>query len=472
MEKTYYEIIKFTSRGNICRTTMDYVQGDLLYDLVKRDTYISKEEVFYWFSSLIEQLVQYHKFSKNRCYRYLYPLSICITRDNELYLLDLEATNNDFVLKNIQTRSMRQHFIKPKRSSSYECKISQDLYGLGKTMQFVLAHCTVMPDLTRSEENKLHSIIDKCIGEEPKKQYQDFSQIQKETKFLKTNSKQGAPLTSYKKIAVLAGLTGVIIMGGMTAKALTSGGVDISGDGLSEINGIEASEEIGKDLFEAEGESNSIDDENNGHYGEEARGDAESKDNENNEQGDENKDENESDKDDAYGERASNGMNGSVDLNEAIKEMEDEIAELAYFLHENSSISNRMMISRGIEMELNLLRALALAYEREGFYKDAIMAYARLVEIEVKDENKEEAFIRKMKIEAELGLFEQALETGRIGLEQIDDSLSIVRTYFEIMIECGIYDADEVIGEYERICKDNPKAKTDGYLLKLISSLD
>ena len=452
MKKTYYEVIKFATRGNICRATMDYIQGDLLFDLVKRDTYISKEELFYWFSSLITQLIQYHKYSKNRCYHYLYPFSVCISRDSELYLLDLEATSNDFALKNIQTRSMRQHFIKTSNHASKENRISQDLYGLGKTMQFVLAHSIVMPELTRREASKLHSIISRCIGEDSKKQYYDLGHVQKDSKFLKQKGKQINSFTHNKKAIKLALITSMLTIGVITAKALMSGEAELegieSGGGNLKSNNTKI-EDVEKELVESEREINHNEHENYNDKEEETR------------EVNINKD---------VKEAKEVGINR--DVNEAIVEMEGAIGELASFLHENNSITNQRVISRGGEMEVNLLRALAMAYDREGFYNEGIKAYARLVEIEVRDEHKEMAFIRKMKMETEGGLFEQALETGRLGLEQMDYAIDIVKIYLEIMVESGFYNAQEIIKEYDRICIINPKTEADSYVVKLLGELE
>ena len=455
--KKYYEVIKFTNRSNICRGTMDYVQGDLLFDLVRKDTYISKEELFYWFDSLITQLVQYHSYSKNRCYRYLYPLSICITRNNELYLLDLEATSNDFVLKNIQTRSMRQHFIKSDNSTSRSNKLSQDLFGLGKTMQFVLAHCNVTPELTRRESRKLSYIIDKCLMEDSKKQYHDFSQIQKESKFLKLSNKQLPNLINSKKTVVLVLIVGVLAAGVITSKTIATKEVHTSGSVAEEIINEKVDSE--EDLRDAKKE---IQDMEKGSL--EAERDAPDAVKDMQIVDDERKTslighENDLEK-------------GDVDLHEAIEIMENEISKLSDLLLENSSLTNHKVIDRGVELELNILRALAMAYDREGFHQDGIKAYARLLEIEVQNEHKETAFIRKMKIESELSLFEQALETGQLGLEQMDYNLGIARTYLEIMIESGIYDASEITKEYERLSSNNSQMKTDSYTLKLLGGIE
>jgi len=179
-KKARYEVIKFIEHGGRCRLTMDYIPGELLMDRVRRNPQLIKSDLLEWFRLLVIQLEQYHRYSKNQCYRYLNPYSILITEEKKPILLDLTAESNEFVLKNLQQRPMRQYFFKITAHAWDESGLSKDLYSLGKTMQFVLAHAEVEPTLTRYEEYKLSKVIEKCLGENPKKQYQSLAQIQKE----------------------------------------------------------------------------------------------------------------------------------------------------------------------------------------------------------------------------------------------------------------------------------------------------
>ena len=178
--ETNYEVIRFVEHGNRCRPAMDYVSGELLIYRLKRYPEVEKKVLFEWMKQLLCQLELYHRCCNGQCYRYLNPYSVLVTKENRLLLLDLGAESNDFVLKNMQKRSMRNHFVKPIVHIRENTKLSLDLYGFGKTIQFILANTKVEPSLTRREEYQLSKVIKKCLGENPKKQYKDFKQVQKE----------------------------------------------------------------------------------------------------------------------------------------------------------------------------------------------------------------------------------------------------------------------------------------------------
>jgi len=207
-KKERYEVIKFVEHGGRCRLTMDYVQGELLIDRLKGSPELSKADVFDWFRLLAFQLDQYHRYSKQQSYRYLSPYSILITEQNQPVLLDLAAGSNDFALKNLQKRPMRQHFLKVVVHTWEDPKLSRDLFGIAKIMQFTLAHAQVTPSLTKSEAHRLSRIIEKCLCENPKKQYESLKQIQKDI----PKTKKNTPVPLRKLIVILAATLALLSM--------------------------------------------------------------------------------------------------------------------------------------------------------------------------------------------------------------------------------------------------------------------
>ena len=95
-------------------------------------------------------------------------------------LLDLNAQSNGFVLRNMQKPAMREHFVKPVIHIRESTRISLDFYGLGKTIQFILARTEDNISLSKIEEYLLSGVIEKCLGENPKKKYDNLKQVQKE----------------------------------------------------------------------------------------------------------------------------------------------------------------------------------------------------------------------------------------------------------------------------------------------------
>jgi hypothetical protein len=71
--------------------------------------------------------------------------------------------------------------------------------------------------------------------------------------------------------------------------------------------------------------------------------------------------------------------------------------------------------------------------------------------LENREDHLERAFIRKMKLEEELGWVLQAIETGRYALEIMGGNLDIGNLYLELLITSELFEQDEVRSEYERL---------------------
>lgn len=175
-----YEVIKFVEHGGRCRIIMDCASGQLLIHRLKDSSGITKEQIFKWFKMLVDELERYHRCKNNQCYRYLNPYSVLVTEEEKILLLDLSAESNSFVIKNMQMPAMRKHFVRPVIQIKENTPPALDLYGLGKTIQFVLAHTESYISLTKREEYLLSAIIEKCLGENPKRKYENLKQVQKE----------------------------------------------------------------------------------------------------------------------------------------------------------------------------------------------------------------------------------------------------------------------------------------------------
>ncbi|MBO5461525.1 MAG: hypothetical protein J5983_07010 [Ruminococcus sp.] len=171
---------------------MDRVQGELLIYKVKECQLMERKMLIDWMVQLLHQLQCYQRCHNGRNYRYVNPYSVLIARDGKILLLDLEAESNEFVMKNMQKRAMRRHFVRPVLNIMNNSDNILDIYGYGKTVQFMLANTKVEPALTRYQGNRLEKMINKCLSEETKKQYEDLRQIEKDLFFIsETKERQG-----------------------------------------------------------------------------------------------------------------------------------------------------------------------------------------------------------------------------------------------------------------------------------------
>lgn len=179
MEKMY-EVMGFVDHGAYSRQTMDCVPGTVMAEFLRHRPEADKEMLFRWFRELCLCLDQYHRSGRQRrIYRYLNPYSIVVTRDKELRLLDLEAPGNSFVMKQMQRRSVRDHFVKPSDSTEIGCGCQPDLFAYGRMIQFLLSYMTVTPCLTRIEEMRFLKIVGRCTGE-GKGRYECMDDVRRE----------------------------------------------------------------------------------------------------------------------------------------------------------------------------------------------------------------------------------------------------------------------------------------------------
>lgn len=151
-EKEGYEVIRFVERGAGCYVSTDYVRGITLYNWIQENTVIEKDRLQMWILEIIKQLVMFHKQQGKPSYNLLNPYNLIITRKNKIVFASVEnagKTSDKFTEKYFTPISQNQN---------------GDMYCLGKTIQFIMAHVQCEPCLTKQEEYKLLKIVRKCHG--------------------------------------------------------------------------------------------------------------------------------------------------------------------------------------------------------------------------------------------------------------------------------------------------------------------
>lgn len=379
---------------------MDYVSGELLIYRLKRSPKIEKTLLFEWMRELLHQLEQFHRCRSNQSYRYVNPYSVLVTAEGKLLLLDLEAESNEFVLRNMQKRSMREHFVKPVIYIRENTKISLDLYGYAKTIQFILANVRVEPSLTPREENRLEKIIDKCLCKNSKKQYEDLKQIQRDL-----SSAQSRHWKNGKKIqkkwlllpATAIGLIAIlfIIFTGTTRNEEQKQVLQAQ----NENDKKEPSEPQGQPHEKPQ------ETENMAELSDDAREDQE-----------------QIDERMARTESAQDGM----------EVLTDDVNVLQKYLLRNTTQDNQEIIEQGEILKMELFRYLAAAYDREDMKEKALEAYQELCEIEEKEELLEAVYLRRIALEMEQSK-ETAFETGKEALSRIPDSEILAEKTLEVL---------------------------------------
>lgn len=183
-----YEVLRFIEHGAHCRQSMDCIHGMPLIRYLRENPRLEKTVFFNWVRRLGVCVDQYHRSRSRQEYCYLNPYSIIVSEEGDLMLLDLEAPGNAFVIKQMQKRAVRSHFVKPVCEMGPEKNRKADVFAYGKTIQFILAYAEISPEMTRREEIRFSRIISRCVGESGRR-YEDITQVFKEIPVLKDRRK-------------------------------------------------------------------------------------------------------------------------------------------------------------------------------------------------------------------------------------------------------------------------------------------
>jgi len=381
-----YEVLRMIERGEICHISLDHAEGILLIYRLQRGDTISKNQLFRWLRQLAQQLDLYYRSGASSTYRYLNPYSVLVTPEEEILLLDMEAKSNEFAIRNMQKRAMRSHFLRPMMQMRDDSKMAADLYSLGKTMQFILACTEVRPFLSLLEEYQLKQVIQKCLGEHPRKRYQNIREVLKELPKEKQSETSNAK-GKRRFVAVFAACLAVI--------SVFFIGRNVGADTASEFSNQ-------SNLASIENEESSADDLA-----------AES---------------------DFIDENVTDSKPAMEDAGEQ-SASESELDRLRRLFLENTKEGNEQVLQEGELLKSEILYYLASAYDRENQVALAILTYGGLCDSHCEDTVREQSYYRKAYLERANGQAEQAMETCKKGLEHFSESEKITALLKEMESE-------------------------------------
>lgn len=184
-----YDVLRLIEHGRTCYISSEYVEGKTLIKWLKYHPDLSKEQLFTWIQELARQLECIHKCRGGPCYRYVNPYSMIVTADRELYYLDMSAKSNEKALLTMTRRNVREHFLPSEAAYYQEESISLDIYGLGKSIQYLLSVTEPEPALTRREVRGFQKIISRSVNRDSKRAYMDMSEFRKQIPVYKEKKK-------------------------------------------------------------------------------------------------------------------------------------------------------------------------------------------------------------------------------------------------------------------------------------------
>ena len=195
-------------------SVQEYVTGSQFIYWLKYHPNITKEKLYDWIDELVRQLCLIHRCRGNPCYRYVNPYCVVVTAEGKLYYADMEAKSNKELLRQIQRRSIREHFLPSDEPYYQKSSVALDIYGLGRTIQYLLSAVNTDPSLTRREEARFQKIISKCLKRNKKGAFKKASDIQKHIPIYK--SKKPLKIIN-KKRTILVCIAAVCLIGAAIA---------------------------------------------------------------------------------------------------------------------------------------------------------------------------------------------------------------------------------------------------------------
>ena len=91
------------------------------------------------------------------------PYAVIVTAEGKVTLLDPGDQGNTELLKKMQQKKYRTHFVPPEQSLSQIKSQANDLYAFGKTIQFLIARMNLGKKLSKKEEKLLQKIVQGCV---------------------------------------------------------------------------------------------------------------------------------------------------------------------------------------------------------------------------------------------------------------------------------------------------------------------
>lgn len=209
--KEAYDVLRFIEHNQICHISTDVVDGYPLVQWLRNHPYIEKELLFRWIDSLVEQLSCLYRCRGKLVYQYVNPYSLILSEERNLHFLDLNAQSNETYRLKMQKRVVRELFLPPDNQYYQNACEELDIYGLGRTIQFLLSASEPEPRLSRFEDVKFRKVIERCVNRDSRKAFDHISEIRtvlpqyQEEQADKRTKKRYVYLTLALGITLLAG---------------------------------------------------------------------------------------------------------------------------------------------------------------------------------------------------------------------------------------------------------------------------
>ena len=184
-QQTEYDILKLVENQGRCYVSSDCMPCDLLASCLKYRPSLPREQLLGWMLQILEELEKFHRCRGNPCYQYVNPYSMIAGEDGRIHLLDLSSPGQQELRKKLTRRSIRESFLMPDNQYCQRESLADDIYGIGRTFQYMLAAVETDPPIRGRTKRRLRKIIFRCLIQTPgqeergrsRKQYHSVQEI-------------------------------------------------------------------------------------------------------------------------------------------------------------------------------------------------------------------------------------------------------------------------------------------------------
>ena len=197
-EQTEYEVWKLVENQGRCYASTDCVGGVTLAAYLKHHPVVPRELLLRWMKEIPRELEKFHRCRGNPCFQYVNPFGIIIGSEGTVHLLNLESGKQKELLKKMRRREVRESFQREDNKHYQRISMSDDIYSLGRTYQYVFAAADTAPPIRRRDRRRLQRIIAVCLSQDPgreterkfKKQYHNFQEISDQFSKIQSENKK------------------------------------------------------------------------------------------------------------------------------------------------------------------------------------------------------------------------------------------------------------------------------------------
>lgn len=164
---------------NQCLCIMEYVKGQNLKEYIRKkyeETKISERRIAQWGMELCEILSYLHRQQPAVLYQDLKPSNVICSESGKLKLIDPDGAG--FLGEGFSV-SGTEGFLAPEQREGGKLDARTDLYGLGRTLQWILEKSVRKK---RSSGYEIQRILSRCTEDDPEKRYADCEALKKEWK--------------------------------------------------------------------------------------------------------------------------------------------------------------------------------------------------------------------------------------------------------------------------------------------------